>query len=175
MKGLIGAYQKTVLLFFTGFIIPLVLSCASGGGKGSWASYPAMPVRWDYRIGDIQVTVDRVREEAAAVQIGAIAETMLAAGDRGNSKGRVPLTLDMRVEQRSFLHNVELLNAIYLDCLVRDAEGRVLGREYQYSVGKRSIISTKEQRRLVGRLLKGILRARRKQDRKTGRQREDDV
>jgi hypothetical protein len=168
-------YQKTTPLFPAGFIMLLVLSCASGGGKGSWASYPAMPVRWNYRVGNVQVTVDHVREEAAAVQIGAIAETMLAAGDKDKFNGRIPLTLDIRVEQRSFLHSVELFNTIYLDCLIRDGEGQVLGREYQYSVGKRSIISSKEQRRLMDRVLKGILRARRKRDRKTRGQQKDNA
>jgi hypothetical protein len=114
------------------------------------------------------VTVDHVREEAVAIQIEAIAETLLAAGNRRGPGGSIPLTLDMRVEQRSFLHSVELFNTIYMDCLIRDGEGRVLGREYQYSVGKRSIISSKEQRRIVGRALKGIIKAQRKRIRQVG-------
>lgn len=145
-----------------------LLSCASGSGSGSWASYPETPARWNYELGNIRVTVDHVQEDGIASQIGVIAETLLAAGNTGEFENSIPLTLDIQVEQRSFLHRVELLNTIYVDCLVRDGEGRVLGREYRYSVGKRSIISSKEQRRLLGRALGGILRARQERGRETG-------
>jgi hypothetical protein len=67
---------------------------------------------------------------------------------------------------------VELLNTIYVDCLIRDGEGRVIGRTYQYSVGKRSVISSKEQRRLLSRALGKILRAQRERDAEAGRFRE---
>ncbi|MDR2747211.1 MAG: hypothetical protein LBB77_07160 [Treponema sp.] len=166
IRGLIKKYSKTASLCFLGFFVLPVLSCVSGRGKGSWASFPEAPVRWNYRLGDIQVTVDHVREDAAASQIGAIAETLLAAG--GEFEDGIPLILDLRVEQRSFLHSVELFNTIYLDCRIRDETGRVLGREYRYTVGRRSVISSKEQRRLVSRVLKEIVRARRKRGRKTG-------
>jgi hypothetical protein len=157
-----------VLLFPLGFLVLPALSCASGAGNGSWTSFPEKPVQWNYRIGNIQVTVDHVREEAIASQIRAIAETLLAAGNGRRPEDSIPLTLDIRVEQRSFLHNVELFNTIYLDCLIRDGEGRALGREYRYSVGKRSIISSKEQQRIVDRALKGIIRAQWKRSRQIG-------
>jgi hypothetical protein len=180
MKDPIKKRRKTVLLFalllfMAGFLVLPVLSCASGAGNGSWASFPEAPAYWNYRIGDIRVTVDRVREEAVASQIAVMAETMLAAGDRKQYENSIPLTLDIRVEQRSFLHGVELFNTIYLDWLIKDGEGRVLGREYQYVSGKRSVISAKEQRRIVGRALKGLLRAQRKQGLKAARIREDDA
>jgi hypothetical protein len=167
MKVSIKAYPPAALLL--GLIVLPALSCASGGGRGSWASYPETPALWNYRIGDIEVTVDHVREEALASQIGVIAETLLAAGGGGEFEEAAALVLDIRVEQRSFLHGVELLNTIYLDCRIRDGEGRVLGREYRYSVGKRSIVSSKEQRRLTGRALKEIIWARRRRILETGR------
>jgi hypothetical protein len=180
MKGPIKKRRKTVLLFalllFTaGFLALPALSCASGGGQGSWASFPEAPACWDYRIGDVRVTVDHVREEAIASQIAVMAETMLAAGDGERFEGSIPLTLDIRVEQRSFLHSVELFNTIYLDCLIKDGEGRVLGREYRYVSGKRSVVSAKEQRRIVGRALKGLLRAQRKRGQETAKARNGDA
>jgi hypothetical protein len=180
MKAPIKDRRKTVLLsalllFAAGFLVLPTLSCASGGGKGSWASFPEAPAYWNYRIGDVQVTVDHVREDAIASQIAVMAETMLAAGGGKQFEGGIPLTLDIRVEQRSFLHSVELFNTIYLDCLIKDGEGRVLGREYRYVSGKRSVVSAKEQRHLVGRALKGILRAQRKRGLETGKARNGDA
>lgn len=148
-------------------ILALLASCAAGSGSGSWASYPEAPARWDYQIGEIQVTVDHVREEGIASQIEVIAETLLAPGNTGDPE-RIPLDLDIRVEQRSFLHSVELFNTIYVDCLIRDGEGRVIGRTYQYSVGKRSVISSKEQRRLLSQVLEKILKDQRERNLKTG-------
>jgi hypothetical protein len=174
MKIMIKGCPKTAALAL-GILSLLALSCVSGSGKGFWSSYPELPVSWNYELGNIQVTVDHVREEGIAFQIGAIAETLLAAGTKKAGENSIPLALDIRVEQRSFLHSVELFNTIYVDCLVRDGEGRVLGREYRYSVGKGSIISLKEQRRLLSRALEKILKAQRKRNREAGRYRKKDA
>jgi hypothetical protein len=167
-----GILRKLPIL---GLLCLPVLSCAGGSGSGSWASYPEMPAYWNYELGDIQVTVDHVREDGAASQIGVIAETLLAAGNKEKIEGGIPLIIDIRVEQRSFLHSVELLNTIYMDCRIRDGEGRILGRTYRYSVGKRSILSAKEQRRLLGRAMEKILKDRRKRDREAGGYRKNDA
>jgi hypothetical protein len=163
------------ILGVLGILSLSVLSCVSGSGKGSWASYPEPPAHWNYELGNIQVTVDHVQEEGIAFQIGGMAETLMAAANKKKLENGIPLALDIRVEQRSFLHSVELFNTIYVDCLVRDGEGRVLGREYRYSVGKGSIISSKEQRRLLSRALKKILKAQQKRSRKTGRHQKKDA
>ena len=144
----------------------LVLSCATGSGGGSWNSYSGAPVRWDYRAGGITVVVDHVPEDGVASQMRVMVETFLAGGKNGGTGDGGFLLIDMRVEQRSFLHDVDLLNAIYIDCLIRDEEGRVFGREYEYRVGKGSILSTREQERLCGIVLTRILAGRRKHYRK---------
>jgi hypothetical protein len=154
----------------------LTASCVTGRGKGFWESLPETPAYWDYRIGKVQISVDHVREEGIAAQIGAIAETLLAPGDIGDRPGeRIPLDLDIRVEQRSFLHGVELFNTVYMDCRIRDGEGRIIAGDYRYFVGKRSIVSAKEQQRLLRRTLEKLLRAQRKQNRKMKRYRKTDA
>ncbi|MDR0669044.1 MAG: hypothetical protein LBF95_03085 [Treponema sp.] len=148
--------------------VVVLLSCVSESGGGSWNSYSGAPAQWDYRAGGITVVVDHVPEEGIASQIRVMAETFLAGGGKNNAAKKNGteagglMLIDMRVEQRSFLHDVELLNAIYIDCLIRDEEGRVFGREYEYRVGKGSILSTREQERLCGIVLKRILAGRRK-------------
>ncbi|MDR0731070.1 MAG: hypothetical protein LBF63_05320 [Treponema sp.] len=148
----------------------LFLSCASGSGGGYWNPYSGGPAVWDYGAGGITVTVDHVPEEGIASQIRVITETLLAgrAGrEKNGAQAHARLLIDIRVEQRSFLHDVELLNAIYIDCLVRDEAGRVFGREYEYRIGKESIISTREQERLCRIVLKRILAKRRNPYRKS--------
>ncbi|MDR1971767.1 MAG: hypothetical protein LBQ46_07580 [Treponema sp.] len=160
--------MKNWIKFFPAVVLPALLSCATGAGSGSWDSYPPAPAVWDYRVGAVEVTVDHVKEDRAASQIGVIAETLLAADLPPDGENTIHTLIDIRVEQRSFLHSVELLNTIYIDCLVRDEAGQVLGRVYQYSVGKRSILSSKEQYRLLKRALRKILAARQERNRETG-------
>ncbi|MDR2375747.1 MAG: hypothetical protein LBD96_04830 [Treponema sp.] len=153
----------TVLLFLS----CAILSCASGSGGGYWNPYPGTPAPWDYRTGEITVTVDHVPEEGIASQIRVIAETLLTGRGKNTIQAATHLLIDIRVEQRSFLHNVELLNTIYIDCLIRDGEGHVFGREYEYRTGKGSIISAREQERLCRIVLKRILASRRNRYRKS--------
>ncbi|MDR1025624.1 MAG: hypothetical protein LBL56_07840 [Treponema sp.] len=162
-----GKFPKALLSALPVLTVLLFLSCASGSGRGSWNSYPEAPAYWDYRSGEIRVTVDHVREEAVASQIRVMADIILAGGGEGKRAADTPARInthaqiDIRVEQRSFLHDVELLNAIYIDCLISDEEGRVLGREYEYRVGKGSILSSREQERLFQNILGRILKSRR--------------
>ncbi|MDR2136339.1 MAG: hypothetical protein LBO76_06970 [Treponema sp.] len=151
---LIAILTALLTVLLTASLFP---SCASGGG--SWNSYPEAPAYWGYRAGEIRVTVDHVQEEGIASQIRVIAETLLA--EKEAVQPDTSLLIDIRVEQRSFLHNVEFLNAIYIDCLIRDEAGNVFGREYEYRVGKASILSAREQERLFKIVLKRILASRR--------------
>lgn len=157
---------------FRGILCLFILfggSCITGRGKGFWASFPETPAYWDYQIGKVRVTIDHVQEDGIASQVGAIAETLLAVKKTRDPERSIPLDLDIRMEQRSFLHGVEFFNTTYVDCAVRNGEGDVVGRNYRYFVGKRSIISSKEQQRLLKQILKKIIQARRKQDWKAKR------
>jgi hypothetical protein len=166
-----GAFRRrpAILPGILALLVLLTASCVTGRGKGFWASFPETSAYWDYRIGAVQVTVDHVREEGIAAQLEVFAETLLAAGKTGarrNFKNRgnhihIPLDLDIRVEQRSFLHGVELFNTVYMDCRIRDGDGGVVAGDYHYFVGKRSILSSKEQQRLLRRTLKKIIKAQR--------------
>jgi hypothetical protein len=166
--------QPAILPGILALLTLLTASCVTGRGKGFWASFPETTAYWDYRIGRVQVAVDHVREEGIAAQIEVFAETLLAAGKTGarrNLRGRgdhihIPLDLDIRVEQRSFLHGVELFNTVYMDCRIRDGDGGVVAGDYHYFVGKRSILSTKEQQRLLRRTLEKIIKAQRSHNRK---------
>jgi hypothetical protein len=140
----------------------LYSSCVSGSGRGSWYSYPELPAYWDYRTGEVQVVVDHVPEEGISSQAAVIAETILASGKRTTPEATVRALIDIKIEQRSFLHRTELFNAITIACRIRDEQGRVFGREYRYLVGKRSIVSSKEQHRLLRGILKKIVAGQRK-------------
>jgi hypothetical protein len=151
----------TPLLLFTVLLFPLtLLSCATGRGRGFWKNYPELPAYWDFRPGVIEVTVDQASEEEIAAQLGVIAETLLAADAPENIQIKHHWIIDINVEQRSFLYGAELLNTIYISCIIREENGRILGRENEYSAGKGSMVSAREQHLLLKRVLGRILKER---------------
>jgi hypothetical protein len=106
--------------------------------------------------------VDHVPEQGISSQAAVIAETLLAGRGIRGPEAAIKAFIDISIEQRSFLHRTELFNAITIVCRVRDERGRVFGREYQYLVGKRSIVSSKEQHRLLRKILKKVVAGQRK-------------
>jgi hypothetical protein len=66
------------------------------------------------------------------------------------------------MEQRSFMHNVELYNTIYIGCALRDEEGKVYARENEFISGKRNLVITLEQYRIVNRVMGKLLRDQKK-------------
>jgi hypothetical protein len=145
---------------FRPVLMVLVLLCAGCVTKrrhGSWNDYPGVPFFYTYKIAGTSVTIDHVREDTLAEQLFMIAETYLESRqDYGRGAGRV-LLLDITVEQRSFMQNVELYNSIYVSCVARDEDGKIYARENEYISGKQTFVAAAEQsaiiRRLIGRLL----------------------
>jgi hypothetical protein len=137
-------------------------SCVTGSGRGSWYSHPELPAYWEYHTGEVQIIVDHVPEQGISSQVAVMAETLLASGKKNAPPADFRAFIDIRIEQRSFLHKTELFNTINIACRIRDEQGRIFGSEYEYRVGKRSVISSKEQYRLLKRVLKKILAEQRK-------------
>jgi hypothetical protein len=158
-----GSRPLSVLLAISGFLAVLLCSsCVSGSGRGSWYAYPELPAYWDYRTGEVQVIVDHAPEEGLSSQVAVMAEAILASGGKKTPEADIRALIDIKIEQRSFLHRTELFNAVTIACRVRDEQGRVFGSEYRYLVGKRNIVSAKEQHRLLKGILKKVIAGQRK-------------
>jgi hypothetical protein len=130
--------------------------------RSSFTGYPPLPFFWDCRPGKISVTVDRVREESIASQVETIVQTWLDRKQNYAVKTDRPLFLDLTMEQRSFMHNVEFYNTIYIGCALRDVEGKVYARENEFISGKRNLVITLEQYRIVNRIMGKLLRDQKK-------------
>jgi hypothetical protein len=149
--------------FFLMAVFLLLSSCVTGTRSGSFADYPEAPFFGDYRINSVSVTVDHVKENSIAAQIFTICQTRLESKQRYAIEKDKTLLVDITVEQRSFMHDVGLYNAIYVSCVIRDEEGRIYGNENDSVSGKRTMISVAEQDRIMGRILDRILRSQKKQ------------
>jgi hypothetical protein len=134
----------------------LGVSCVTTTQQDSFAGYPPLPFFWDYRIGGINVTIDRIKEESIVTQLQTIIQTSLDGEQNYAVKGET-LFLDINAEQRSFMHDVDLYNAIYLSCVIRDGTGRIYARENEYIAGKRSLAAASEQYRIMKRVLGRLL------------------
>jgi hypothetical protein len=129
----------------------------TAGQRSSFTGYPALPFFWDCRPGEISVTIDRVREESIAAQVEAIIRTWLDKKQNYSMETDRPLFLDVTMEQRSFIHNVEFYNTIYIACTLRDEEGTVYARENEYMAGRRNLLITLEQYRIMKRVMGKLL------------------
>jgi hypothetical protein len=108
------------------------------------------------------VTIDRVREESIAAQVETIIRTWLDRRRSYTTKTDVPLFLDVTMEQRSFIRKAEFYNTVYISCTLRDGEGTVYARENEYMTGKRNILISLEQYRIMKRIMEKILRYQKK-------------
>jgi hypothetical protein len=153
--------RKQLYCLLLGFAL-LNSSCATANRRSSFTGYPPLPFFWDCRPGRISVTIDRVSEESIAGQVRTIIQTWLDKKQNYNLKTDRPLFLDITMEQRSFLRNVEFYNTIYISCTLRDGDGTVYARENEYTTGKRNLLLSLEQYRIVKRVTGKFLKDQKK-------------
>ena len=132
-------------------------SCVTKRQRGSWQEYPLFPLYYHFSVSDVTVLIDHVREENIAQQIYRIAGTYIESRQNITRYGDNILLLDIIVEQRSFMQNVEMYNSIYVSCIARDADGNIYACENEYISGKNTFISVPEQNIIITRVLKRFL------------------
>jgi hypothetical protein len=121
--------------------------------RSSFTGYPPLPFFWECRPGRIEVIIDRVREENIAGQVETIIQTWLDRKQNYDLETDEALFLDVTMEQRSFIRNVEVYNTIYISCALRDGQGRVYARENEYISGRRNLVTSPEQYRIMKRVM----------------------
>jgi hypothetical protein len=150
--------MKNIVSLVLGIIfLVLTSSCVSQRHHSSWQEYPPAPFLWQYRTDKVSVIVDHVREDNIAQQIKIIAETHLESRQQHNRKNDKTIFLDITVEQRSFMQNVEMYNSIYVSCVAHDGEETVYAKENEYISGKKTFIAVPEQKIIITRILDRFL------------------
>lgn len=144
------------LILLIGFMMT-VSSCVTKRQYGSWQEYPAIPFFYRFKIDKVSVIIDHVREENIMQQLFMIAETYLESRQNHDKESDKTLLLEINVEQRSFMQNVEMYNSIYVSCIARDDEGTVYARENEYISGKQTFIAAAEQNTIITRILNRLL------------------
>jgi hypothetical protein len=101
--------------------------------------------------------VDHVNETVLAEQIRIIAETYLDSRQVYDIPAVDILLIDITIVQRTFMHDVDMFNSIYVSCVLRDKGGKIFGKENEYISGKRTIISSVEQNTVITRVVNRFL------------------
>jgi hypothetical protein len=154
--------RQQLYCFLLGIFALLAFSCMTTNKRSSFAGYPPLPFFWECRPGRINVIIDRVREENIAGQVETIIQTWLDKKQNYDLKTDGPLFLDVTMEQRSFIRNVEFYNTIYISCVLRDGEGTVYARENEYITGRRNLVISLEQYRIMKRIMGKLLKDQKK-------------
>ncbi|GHV96652.1 hypothetical protein AGMMS50293_29720 [Spirochaetia bacterium] len=157
--------MKKLKLIFILIVLFSVSSCVTKRKHGSWQEYPAVPFFCRYQVADVSVIIDHVREENIAKQLFIIAETHLEANQNYARQSDKTLLLDITVEQRSFMQNVELYNSIYVSCIARDEDGNMYAKENEYISGKQTFVASAEQNIIISRILNRLINQQKKRNR----------
>ena len=158
--------KKNVFIpLFCTFFFFLYFGCVSAISipKQSIASLPEYEKKLlDCRIitGETQVTVDYVKQNDIADQITQIADILLNSEQANN--GTNTFVLNISVRQRSFLHDIQQRNSIYIIASLKDKDGNVALNQTINIEGSDSILSSVNQYKYVKRILQNIKNIRKK-------------
>ena len=140
----------------------MVSSCVTKRQNNSWHEYPSAPFFFNLKMGSVSVIIDHVREENIAQQVYSIAETFIESRQKNYNRIDKTLLLNISVEQRSFMHNVDMYNSIFISVNALDEEGNIYTRKNEFISGKKTFIAASEQNIIITRILRRVLREQRK-------------
>jgi len=149
--------KKVVLLFLlAGFLITLS-SCVTNRQYNFWQDFPPAPFFYRYEINNVSVIIDHVREESISWQVFTIAETNLKTRQQRYQIPGKTLFLEINVEQRSFMRNMEMFNSIFVSFTARDENEMVYIKVNEFISGRQSFVVATEQNTIINRILNRIL------------------
>jgi len=152
--------KKTALLFIFIVLLVTLSSCVTKRQNNSWHGYPPKPIY--FQIGSVTVIIDHVREESISQQVLTIAETFIESQQKRYHRDDKIFLLNISIEQRSFMHNIEMYNSIFISINALDEEGNLHARTNESITGKKTFVSATEQSAIITRLLKQIFKEQQK-------------
>jgi hypothetical protein len=154
--------KKILLLFLLICFLITLSSCVTSRQHGFWQAFPPVPFFYNYQIENVSVIIDHVREDNISKQVFLIAETHLASRQQEYQKYDKTLFLDINVEQRSFMQNMDMYNSIFVSFAAYDEEGTIYVRINEYISGKQTFVAAAQQNTIITRILNRILREQQK-------------
>jgi len=150
--------KKKVWLLLLIILLFLLPSCVTKRQQNSWYNYPSVPFFFRYQIDNVSVIINHVHEENITRQVYIIAYTHLESQQKNYQINGKTIFLDINVEQRSFLQNIEMYNSIFISITARDELGNIYARENEYISSKQTFIAAAEQNKIITRILNKFLK-----------------
>ena len=142
--------KKKLLFIVAGF---LFVSCASVKKQNSKKVLPAYRTHYYIDTSEIEVTIDRVPDEAISGQISDMLEATI--NDKYCNDGE-SLYLDMEINQRSYFYKMEERNSVYVSYKLWNENEDLLLTNGFYFKTKDSVVSSLEQYKIVNRVKKQV-------------------
>jgi hypothetical protein len=139
------------------------MSCVTGRQHNSYRNYPNEHEFYYYKVNSSSVLIDYVEEINLSAQLGTLADTYLGSRQNYDIQPDKVLLVDIFAEQREFIYSVDLYNAMYINCIIRDEQGIIYGKENELVTGKKSLVDATVQNSIITRVLKRILNEQKKQ------------
>ena len=137
--------KKVKLLFI--LISVLFSTGCSSVSKSGWQYFPDVATSFSIKIGEVNVTIDRVKETDFGAQIGQIVESMILCD---KSITNVELILEVTVNQRSYYEDIKQYNSIYVYYTLKDTNlNQVYLKNGLYIKTTDSIASSKLQYKIT--------------------------
>lgn len=135
--------MKKILM--AGLLAFLLMGCSSIPKQASFYVEPESVEPFVYELRDVQVSIDYVQETEIAEQFYNLLLTQMSIQDFSAGETDKVIYVDVNVNQRSFIQDIQQKNSIYITFTGYDEEDNIVLRENSYIVGKGTFISSVEQ------------------------------
>ena len=146
--------KKIILILFIAFMF---ISCTSFPKSTSNYYFSSDDKTYLYEVKNINVSIDYVNDKFVAKQIKDNVESLLYANQRFINDATT-INIDIDVNQRSFIKNIEQKNSIYISFVGYTDEGFIILRENVYITGNKNLISTVDQYNSITPIVKRMIK-----------------
>lgn len=128
-------------IFFILLCIIALFSCATQRDTIYVSKEFLQNIEKNVDIGDVSVVIDFVSQKDLAMQILHISKSIIRNMNNPTSDNSV-VTMNISISQRAFLDGIEPKNSIFIDVVLLDKNGMLVGTFNKALVGKETIVSS---------------------------------
>ena len=146
--------KKIILLLSTVFIFVSCISFPKSTSNYYFSNYEEIYI---YKLKNINVSIDYVNDKIVANQIKDNVESLLYTNQRFIKDGTV-INVDIDINQRAFIKNIEQQNSIYISFVGYTDDGLIMFRENMYITGNKNLISAVDQYNCITPILERMIK-----------------
>jgi hypothetical protein len=146
--------SKCIMLLLS---VIILASCVTDHQRSTYIKYSEFPFYGIYKVGTVKVNVDFVDEITISEQIHMIVNMYLDKKQRPIANSDEVRYLDVIINERSFIYNVDFYNSVYIACILRGEDETIYAREVDYINQNKSITLATVQNKILNSMLNRLL------------------